>query len=215
MNWLDRIFGRDSTAHGDASTSYGETIQRLAAAEDATERKRLARLLAVQLQGAMGASANNAQVAIWTIEQQLTETLREQLGATNDMISMLAQDARRDRDATLGLVQKVVTANTAALEGLSQTTEAGFRRVDTRLEEVGTAVDELRTGQTRLTQRADEHDRGLANLTREVATFARFRDEVQALIAANPPLPEGEREDILTWVREKMKQDREASDAAD
>ena len=84
MSWLKAIFSRTPPATPRlTSTGYGDTIRKLASADDPEERARLAGQLAVQLEGAFDSSADNVQVAIW----QLGEQLREGQGETNDMIS--------------------------------------------------------------------------------------------------------------------------------
>ena len=203
------------------SSIFRGLLDQLAAEDDPAKRAELIHKAEHQYDLDMEHQANFVQNRIGALELDIREQVAQSLGAQHDMISQVAADSRKTLE--------VLTANTAVVEGLSQKTEAGFRRTDTRLEEVGTAVDGLRKGQQRITERVNQLDKRHQEQWEEVikrfeaderrldekrARIEALEQQVKDLTAGSPILEPTERAAMAAWLVEFIRREmaREAGD---
>jgi chromosome segregation ATPase len=86
---------------------YERTLQLIATAESETERQRLMALALTQIQRRIKANTNEAQNAVWQMEDRLGAHIDTKFGATNDILSDLVEQGRQSATGIGGLQEQV------------------------------------------------------------------------------------------------------------
>lgn len=193
------------------SSIFRALLEQLATESDPERRAALMHQAERQYDLDLEHQSNFVQTRIGNLELDIREQVATSLGATNEMIGQSVAEGRELRT----LLEGYFVANTAAMEGLRTETQSGFRRVDARLEEVGTNVEGLST-------RVDAHDAQIASFqaSREESIRERkeirddvnalagrldaFMSRIDALIADSPAIERDERTAMLSFLRRLM-----------
>jgi chromosome segregation ATPase len=114
-------------------SAFRSTLLRWADADDPIERRRVAGLLASQIELALNQQGNNAQIVIWDVQEKTDEkidSLHEQVGNTNVLISGVIEALNGLRDAV-----QDGTARLGKLEAGQAKLERGQGRLSTKMRE--------------------------------------------------------------------------------
>lgn len=136
-----------------ASSSFRNTLRRLAAEQDPAERARVADLFASQIEIALDTQGGNMQIALWNVEESVHlkfDHIHEQIGNSNTLQSAVLE----------------------AIGGLRTDVQQSAIEVAARLGKTETEVAEIREGQNTLATRVSGLGEEVSTVSGKVDTLS-------------------------------------------